>query len=165
MFRTIADFTKDWHYESETTLKMLRLLTDASLEQQVTPAGRTLGRIAWHLVQSIADLGRRALLPTTGPSENAPIPDAAEIADQYEQAARSIGEAVASQWADGILPDEIEVFGQRWPRGVLLASLIRHQAHHRGQLTVLMRQAGLGVPGVYGPSREEWTAYGREPEP
>jgi hypothetical protein len=24
---------------------------------------------------------------------------------------------------------------------------------------VLMRQAGLNVPGVYGPSREEWTAY------
>jgi uncharacterized damage-inducible protein DinB len=28
----------------------------------------------------------------------------------------------------------------------------------RGQLTVLMRQADLKVPGVYGPSKEEWEA-------
>ena len=27
-------------------------------------------------------------------------------------------------------------------------------------LYVLMRQAGLAVPGVYGPSKEEWGAYG-----
>ena len=46
----------------------------------------------------------------------------------------------------------------------MLSSLIRHQAHHRGQMTVLMRQAGLPVPGVYGPAREEWKAYGQEPE-
>lgn len=38
------------------------------------------------------------------------------------------------------------------------------ETHHLGQMTVLMRQAGLNVPGVYGPSKEEWTAYGM-PEP
>jgi hypothetical protein len=27
-------------------------------------------------------------------------------------------------------------------------------------MTVLMRQAGLVVPGVYGPAREEWAVYG-----
>jgi len=26
-------------------------------------------------------------------------------------------------------------------------------------MTVLMRQAGLVVPGVYGPAREEWGQY------
>jgi uncharacterized damage-inducible protein DinB len=41
-----------------------------------------------------------------------------------------------------------------------LSATIRHQTHHRGQLTVLMRQAGLVVPGCYGPSREEWGQYG-----
>jgi hypothetical protein len=30
-------------------------------------------------------------------------------------------------------------------------------------MTVLMRQAGLKVPGVYGPAREEWAAYGMPP--
>lgn len=40
--------------------------------------------------------------------------------------------------------------------------LIQHQNHHRGQMTVLMRQAGLPVPGIYGPAKEEWTTFGLE---
>jgi hypothetical protein len=31
-------------------------------------------------------------------------------------------------------------------------------------MTVLMRQAGLKVPGVYGPSREEWSQFGMQPQ-
>ena len=41
-------------------------------------------------------------------------------------------------------------------------TLINHQNHHRGQMTVLMRQAGLTVPGVYGPAKEEWATAGME---
>jgi hypothetical protein len=29
---------------------------------------------------------------------------------------------------------------------------------------VLMRQAGLSVPGVYGPAREDWAALGLPPQ-
>ena len=66
-------------------------------------------------------------------------------------------------WSDATLEVEDEMYGQKWPRGSTLQALIVHQAHHRGQMTVLMRQAGLKVPGVYGPAREEWTAYGMQP--
>jgi uncharacterized damage-inducible protein DinB len=52
------------------------------------------------------------------------------------------------------------MYGQTWKKRDVLASLILHQAHHRGQMTVLMRQAGLAVPGIYGPAREEWAAMG-----
>ena len=41
--------------------------------------------------------------------------------------------------------------------------LIGHQTHHRSQMTVLMRQAGLVVPEVYGPAKEGWAAYGAQP--
>lgn len=164
MFRTIDDFQRDWRYESDATLKMLRNLTDSALDQRVSPEGRTLGRIAWHLVQSITEFGSQASLEVSGPDAKAPIPLAEEIAQRYEHSANSIGQSVSASWNDAMLPEEIEVFGERWPRGFLLASLIRHQAHHRGQMSVLMRQAGLSVPGVYGPAREEWSAFGREPE-
>jgi uncharacterized damage-inducible protein DinB len=30
-------------------------------------------------------------------------------------------------------------------------------------MTVLMRQAGIKVPGIYGPSKEEWEAMGIKP--
>jgi uncharacterized damage-inducible protein DinB len=36
------------------------------------------------------------------------------------------------------------------------------QADHRGQMTMLLRQADLVVPGVYGPAREDWPSMGME---
>ena len=47
-----------------------------------------------------------------------------------------------------------------WTKGQALSVLLVHQIHHRGQMTVLMRQAGLKVPGIYGPALEEWERYG-----
>ena len=55
------------------------------------------------------------------------------------------------------------MYGESWKRGFTLDVLVRHQTHHRGQMTVLMRQAGLRVPGVCGPAREDWAAYGQSP--
>jgi len=40
--------------------------------------------------------------------------------------------------------------------------IVNHQAHHRGQMAVLIRQAGLRVPDVYGPAREDWAQWGME---
>jgi uncharacterized damage-inducible protein DinB len=52
-----------------------------------------------------------------------------------------------------------------WTKAFVLVSLLQHSCHHRGQMTVLMRQAGLKVPGVYGPAKEEWAIYGMDPQP
>ena len=48
------------------------------------------------------------------------------------------------------------MYGETWKKGFALWVTVAHQAHHRGQLTVLMRMAGLKVPGIYGPAKEEW---------
>jgi uncharacterized damage-inducible protein DinB len=32
-------------------------------------------------------------------------------------------------------------------------------------MTVLMRQAGIRVPGLYGPAKEDWAAFGQEEPP
>jgi uncharacterized damage-inducible protein DinB len=56
------------------------------------------------------------------------------------------------------------MYGEKWTRAATLASIIKHQIHHRAQMTVLMRQAGLNVPGIYGPSREEWSQFGMQPQ-
>jgi hypothetical protein len=59
MFRTIAEFTGAWQYENGNTLKMMQALTDASLAQRVSPEGRSLGRLAWHIVQTLGEMGGR----------------------------------------------------------------------------------------------------------
>ncbi|RPI23528.1 MAG: hypothetical protein EHM61_19520 [Acidobacteria bacterium] len=164
MFRTIEDFEASWTEESGATLKVLAQLTDASLDQRVTPKGRSLGFLAWHLVLTMSEMCSKAGLTVEGPPEHAPAPaTAAEIRDAYGKAACSLAGQVKRDWTDAGLRDELVLYGEKWERHRVLSALILHQAHHRGQMTVLMRQAGLPVPGIYGPSYEEWAAFGMPP--
>ena len=165
MFRTVKDFLGNWKYETEATLKVFSELTDDSLSKRVDPGGRTLGRIAWHIVQTLPEMAGRTGLPVQGPAEDEPVPSSAkEIAARFESTADSLATAVEASWKDHDMEAEDDMYGELWARGRTLAALVLHQAHHRGQMTVLMRQAGLQVPGVYGPSREEWAGYGMPPQ-
>jgi uncharacterized damage-inducible protein DinB len=164
MYTTIKECVEDWKSESESTAKVLKTLTDASLSQKVTPEGRNLGFLAWHLVLTLGEMGGKMGLSLTAPKEDAPVPSsAATIASAYETAARSLAEELPRAWKDTMLGEEIEMYGEKWKRGQTISGMIRHEIHHRAQMTVLMRQAGLKVPGVYGPAREEWAQYGMQP--
>ena len=166
MFRTIEDFLGVWQIESDATLKVFRTLTDESLGQRVTPDGRTLGFIAWHITGSLTYTLGEVGMPIAAVSEKDPLPaSASAIAAAFDTCAKAVAEAVRDNWTDAQLFDYIPIFGQSWTKGMVLASLIAHSCHHRGQMTVLMRQAGLKVPGVYGPSREEWANYAMVPQP
>ena len=163
MYHTIQDFLDNWTSESDATIKVLNNLTDASLNQRVTPDGRSLGFLAWHLVLTLGEMGGKAGLKIDAPSEDAPVPQkASDILAAYEKSGHSIGNTVKSNWNDGMLKDEINMYGQMWTREATLTSLVVHQIHHRAQMTVLMRQAGLKVPGIYGPSKEEWGQFGMQ---
>lgn len=161
MFRRISDFEKAWGYEAEMTGKVLQTLTDTGMHQKVTENGRTLGFLGWHLTQTLGEMLALVGLTVDAPAEDAACPaKASEIAAAYEKAAASVSREVTSSWNDETLLQKDEMYGETWSRGMTLFYLIAHQAHHRGQMTVLMRQAGLPVPGVYGPSKEEWAALG-----
>ncbi len=161
MLRRIDDFQKDWTYEAEATGKILNALTDESLSQKVSPDGRTLGFLAWHLATTLNEMLANVGLKIEAPAHDSPCPDSASaIAEAYEKAAKSVGVEIGKTWTDETLLQEDNMYGDMWARGLTLFYLIAHQAHHRGQMTVLMRQAGLPVPGVYGPSKEEWAAMG-----
>ena len=77
MFRRIADFEKAWQGEMESTLKVLSRLTDQSLGQRVTPDGRSLGFVAWHIAGSIPEMMNRTGLTVAGPEVGAPPASAA----------------------------------------------------------------------------------------
>ena len=161
MFMRIDDFLKDWAQESALTSRIFGALTDASLSQAPSKDDRSLGKIAWHIVTSIPEMLARTGLPVTTVTAKTPMPPtAAVIADAYKKAADEAAKAVRENWTDDTLDTEDNMYGMMWPRGVTLDVLIRHEIHHRAQMTVLMRMAGLKVPGIYGPAREEWAAHG-----
>lgn len=161
MFSTIDGFLRGWGEISANTQRVLNALTDASLATKVSPEGRTLGQIAWHLAITLGEMGEKAGLTIEAPSEDAPPPaTAAAISAVYRTGAASLAQAITASWTDATLAETVEMYGETWTRGKVLFVLLTHEVHHRGQLTVLMRQAGVRVPGVCGPAREDWAQWG-----
>ncbi|MHA0856810.1 DinB family protein [Paenibacillus sp. CMAA1364] len=164
MFTTREEFITTWQQESGSTYKIINLLTDDSLAQEVSPQDRTLGRIAWHIVTTLDEMIGRTGLKFEAASHDSRVPTvASEIAEAYRASSEAMVAAIRAQWTDATLREEKDMYGDMWTIASTLGILIAHQTHHRGQMTVLMRQAGLPVPGVYGPSREEWAAFGGQP--
>lgn len=160
MYRKIEDFLTDWGYESAMTLKVFKNLTDETFDQSFHNDHRTIHGIAWHILHSAGEMMQRAGLPVAEITEEPKDMKVADLVSFYTRDAEAISEAVKNTWNDEELEDKVPMYGEEWAKGVILGILVRHQAHHRGQLTILMRQAGLRVPGVYGPSKEEWAEYG-----
>jgi uncharacterized damage-inducible protein DinB len=164
MYSKISDFTNDFDQETEITLKVLNNLTDDSLNQKVTGKGRSLAKIAWHIAGAFGEIGATAQLQLSRIDEE-PVPESAKtIVDAYSKSASSFKEVVMKEWNNESLNEEINMYGEAWTKGQTLSALIVHQIHHRGQMTILMRQAGLKVPGVYGPAYEEWETMGMKPQ-
>lgn len=156
MFTAIRHFLRAWSHESASTARLFAELTDASLAQRVAPDHRTLGELAWHIVVAQREIVGKTGLAYDAPRKADPAPArAAAMHSAYVDAAKALAAAVEREWTDEVLRVKDQVYGQSWPRGLTLAIVLHHEIHHRGQMTVLMRQAGLRVPGVYGPSKDE----------
>jgi uncharacterized damage-inducible protein DinB len=163
MYTSIAEFIEEWNQEAASTQKVLDALTDSSLQQKVSPEDRTLGALAWHIVASTPGMLVEFGITVEEMKNSNTVPTSAmEIAETFRRVSADTSDAIKQQWTDKSLSEMKNVFGMEMPKAVTLSLLIKHIIHHRGQMTVLMRQAGLQVPGVYGPSREEWSQMGME---
>ncbi len=87
-----------------------------------------------------------------------------EIISDFITHSSHLLDALKAKWLDSNLEDTIELYGQTWSKAKLLTVLTKHLIHHRAQITILMRAANLVVPGIYGPSREEWSKFEMAPK-
>ncbi len=164
MFRKLDDFLGVYTYLVEGTSKVMAALTDENLSQAIAPGHRTLGDLAWHVTTTVPEMMMRTGLEMSAiDPESMPPKLAKEIADAYRLASSELVRALNASWEDKTLLETDEMYGERWPRGRTLFSLVTHEVHHVGQMIVLLRQAGSQVPGLYGPSKEEWAQFGMQP--
>ncbi len=165
MFRHVADFKTIWEQEVAHTLHVLEAIPDAAAHQAVGTEHRDLRRIAWHLVETCVEMPHNMGLKIAGfngePFKTQPPATMKAIRDTYAAVAESVVAEVL-KLNDMALAMSYPFYGMTWTGAFALMVLVTHQSHHRGQMTVLMRQAGLKVPGTYGPAKEEWGAYGME---
>ena len=164
MYRKIEDFVADWQVEENLTINIFSKLNDDNLSKIVSPNIRSLGRLAWHITQTITEMPFKAGIIDKDYLEDLQIPSTiGEIIDTYQKYSKKLIDNIKNSWVDYDLIKIIEVYGEQWEKGKILSALINHQIHHRAQMTILMRLQNIEVPGIYGPSKEEWGKYGMEP--
>ncbi|MBD8837222.1 DinB family protein [Paenibacillus sp. CFBP 13594] len=153
MYRQVDDFLKEWAVAVKGTLQVLQAVTDDKLEQSILEGHSTLGWLGWHLAETTGYFSHLAGLTVPMIGQDEPVPATArEIVAAYEKAAEAVKEEVAKLSNEDLLTETgLESLATK---GSLLRFLIDHQTHHRGQMTVLLRQAGLPVPPVMGPTKE-----------
>ena len=154
MYRTVDDFLADWKQSADGTLRVFEALTDDKLNVAIVEGHNSLGWLAWHLTGAAGAFAHFAGLTVDGIGHDDPQPtNAKTIAETYERIANEVA-AEAGRLTDASLLDTVDSFTGQTERGRVLRGLIDHQHHHRGQMTVLLRQAGLTVPPVMGPTKE-----------
>ena len=165
MITQIKDFEYHWTQEFDKTQRIFKHIPDRALSQEIAPGYRNMARLAWHIAITISEMMSKTGLPISEPYKDASLPSSmSSIAQAYSESALELMDMIKAKWTDETLQITDQLYGQIWKRGYTLTALIFHQIHHRGQITVLVRQAGLEVPGLYGPARHEWARWG-QPEP
>jgi uncharacterized damage-inducible protein DinB len=150
--------------EARTTRRVLERVPKDQLAWRPHEKARTLGELALHV--AIVPGGVAELFggpsPAQAPQFGAdPGPkSAADLIPALDQSIAKAKETLAGMDDATILgtfrlmQGEREIFAL--PRVTLLRSvMLNHWYHHRGQLTVYLRQLGAPVPSVYGPSADE----------
>ena len=145
-------------------LRYIDELTNEILPVKVHERVRPAGVLTWHIIHTLSEMMNKTGLHVAGKDQQDYAGETvAELHNEWVLSPDSLIEQITQNWTDADLQKEDDMYGSPWKRGTTLHILITHMAHHRGQLSVVMRMQGRKVHGIYGPAYEEWTAFGAEP--
>jgi uncharacterized damage-inducible protein DinB len=155
-------FLQELEQEAQTTRRVLERVPDAHLAWKPHVKSWSLGQLALH----IATVPGGVASLVTGPSIDAPNfaqPSATRAADLLPALEQSLAQAksVLHGLDDASMGAifRIMVGGREvmaLPRAAFLRTvMLNHWYHHRGQLSVYLRELGVPVPSIYGPSADE----------
>lgn len=161
---TREEILQELDQEAVTTRRVLERVPEDKLDWRPHEKSLSLGQLAMHVATIPGALARVSTLETfnvKGP--DVPRPSAsssAELLGALDESLAQAHEIVGSMDSDSLATPWKLVNGDHVlltiPRAAFIRSImLNHWYHHRGQLTVYLRQTGALVPGVYGPSADE----------
>jgi len=160
---TVAEIAQELEQESQATRRVLERVPEDQLHCSPDPKSMTLGQLAMHVANLPGAITEIATRPSFDVRTTIPRPEAATTVEilaafdaSMDRARKILGSMKDSELAS---PWRMMKGGQElWslPRAAVLRTvLLNHWYHHRGQLTVYLRQTGALVPAVYGDSADE----------
>jgi uncharacterized damage-inducible protein DinB len=158
----IDAFIQELEQEAQTTRRVLERVPGDRLGWKPNPKSMSLGQLAMHVATipgGVSGIVRQS--PCQVPQFTQPSASSSEeLLPALEQSVatakdnlRAIGEGgLATLWR--LVDGDRELMAA--PVGGLLRSImLNHWYHHRGQLSVYLRELGVPLPSIYGPSADE----------
>jgi uncharacterized damage-inducible protein DinB len=158
----IDGLLQELEHEAQTTRRVLERVPDSQLTWRPHAKARTLGELALHVASVPGGVAEAAVQSAMqAPMFIDPSPtSASELVPALDQSiakAKSVlggmdDATLAGTWR--MMKGDRELMAI--PRVAFLRSImLNHWYHHRGQLSVYLRQLGVPVPSIYGPSADE----------
>jgi uncharacterized damage-inducible protein DinB len=158
----IDGLLQELEQEAQTTRRVLERVPN-KLDWRPHPKARSLGQLAMHVAMIPGALAELATSPSPAQVPNFTDPIPASVSELVSTLDESVAKAksILSGIEDATLFEtwrlvqgEREVFAV--PRLVILRSImLNHWYHHRGQLSVYLRELDVPIPSIYGPSADE----------
>lgn len=159
----IEALIQELEQEAQTTRRVLERVPDDRLNWKPHAKSMSLGQLALHVATipgGVSDIVRQSPFSVprfTQPSASSSgelIPALQDSVSRAKDNLRAIGDAgLAGLWQ---LVDADNRKVMAMPVGAVVRSImLNHWYHHRGQLSVYLRQLNVPVPSIYGPSADE----------
>ena len=158
----IDSFLQELEHEAKTTRRVLERVPNNQLGWRPHPKSRTLGELALHVAGTpgeVAKLAAKSEIQAPNFKDAVPT-SAAELIPALDESIATARQLLGKM-DDATLNGtwRVKRNGQEvlaMPRAALLRSImLNHWYHHRGQLSVYLRELGVPVPSIYGPSADE----------
>jgi uncharacterized damage-inducible protein DinB len=159
----IDDMLQELEQETQTTRRVLERVPGNQLAWRPHEKARTLGELALHVAMVPGGVAELVASPSPAQAPQFTDPSPTSVSELIPALDQSIAKArkvlrgmndatLMATWR--LMQGDRELFAV--PRVAMLRSvMLNHWYHHRGQLTVYLRELGVPIPSIYGPSADE----------
>jgi uncharacterized damage-inducible protein DinB len=158
----IQALLQELEQEAQTTKRVLERVPQEHLGWKPHPKSYSLGQLALHVAQVPGGVAEFVMQNPAAPPDfvQEQAKTSAELVPALEQSVARAKSVLGGLDDRAAMETWRLVAGGRelmaMPRAAFLrAIMLNHWYHHRGQLTVYLRQLNVPVPSVYGPSADE----------
>jgi uncharacterized damage-inducible protein DinB len=159
----IDGLLQELEQEAQTTRRVLERVPDNQLAWRPHEKARTLGELALHIAMVPGAVAELVATQSTvqAPEFIDPRPNSAsELIPALDESIAKAKEVLSGMDDHALMATWRMMQGERevlaLPRLAMLRSvMLNHWYHHRGQLSVYLRQLDVPIPSIYGPSADE----------
>jgi uncharacterized damage-inducible protein DinB len=156
--RSVTQFLEYWRGLRQRTRRVVACIPPEQLEWTYRPGAFTLGDLVRHLatIERYMYAETVAGRPSRYPGCGRELADGYEAVLEYLERLDAEARAIIAELTDADLnrkcqtPAGVAITTWKW-----LRAMCEHEAHHRGQIYLMLGMLGVGTPPLYGLTSEE----------